>query len=227
MRSEIHFRHNNTAAKIHLDAGEECITESGAMIAMSGNMSITTSTYKRNSGSIFKAMKRLFAGESFFLNHFRADGGPAEIWVSPVLMGDVMEYELHGENLVVQSTSFLACESNVEVDVGWQGFKNLVSGESLFWLNIKGSGKVLLSAFGAIYPVEVDGEYIVDTGHIVAFQETLNFTLSKAGKSWISSFMGGEGLVCRFKGKGIVYCQSHNPTNFGWALSPMLKPRTN
>ena len=46
----------------------------------------------------------------------------------------------------------------------------------------------------------VDGEYIVDTGHIVAFNETLNFSLSKAGKSWMSSILGGEGLVCRFQG---------------------------
>ena len=226
MKVEIVHRHSNTAAKVNLSSGEELTTESGAMIAMSGNMGISTSTYKKGGGSIFKAVKRLFAGESFFLNHFSAQGGPAEIWLSPVLMGDLLEYDLAGESLVVQSGSFLAAESSVEMDVGWQGFKNLFSGESLFWLNLKGRGKVILSSFGVIYPVAVDGEYIVDTGHIVAFQETLNYTLSKAGKSWISSYLGGEGIICKFQGKGIVYCQSHNPSNFGWALNPLLKPRT-
>jgi uncharacterized protein (TIGR00266 family) len=137
----------------------------------------------------------------------------------------MMRYDLQGENLIVQAGSFVACSPDVRIDLGWQGFKNLVSGESLFWLHLNGTGTVVLSSFGAIYPIEVDGEHIVDTGHIVAFNETLNFTLTKAGKSWISSILGGEGLVCKFKGRGTVWCQSHNPPGFGGVLGPMLKPR--
>ncbi|MGB2247694.1 MAG: AIM24 family protein, partial [Alcanivorax sediminis] len=102
---------------------------------------------------------------------------------------------------------------------------SVLSGESVFWLNLKGSGKLVVSSFGAIYPVEVDGEYIVDTGHIVAFNETLDFSITKAGSSWLQSFLGGEGMVCKFKGKGTVWCQSHNPGSFGWAMSPGLKQR--
>jgi len=109
--------------------------------------------------------------------------------------------------------------------MGWQGFKSLLSGESMLWLNLKGRGKIVLSSFGAIYPIEVDGEYIVDSGHIVAFNETLNFSITKAGSSWLQSFLGGEGLVCKFKGKGTVWCQSHNPKSFGLSLSPSLRPR--
>ncbi|MDH5655015.1 MAG: TIGR00266 family protein [Spirochaetia bacterium] len=225
MKTEILHRHSNTAAKISLSEEETCTTESGAMIAMSGNMSISTSTYKKGGGGIFKAAKRLLAGESFFLNHFQPSGGSGELWVSPVLTGDLVEHNLSGEKLIVQSGSFLAAASTVNVDVGWQGFKNFLSGESLFWLNLSGDGPVILSAFGVIYTVEVDGEYIVDTGHIVAFDETLNFSISKAGKSWISSFFGGEGIICRFKGKGKIYCQSHNPSSFGHSLTPSLKPR--
>jgi uncharacterized protein (TIGR00266 family) len=88
-----------------------------------------------------------------------------------------------------------------------------------------GHGTVIFNSFGAIYKLEVDGEHIVDTGHIVAFEETLGFTLTKAGKSWTSSVLGGEGLVCKFKGKGIVWVQSHNSSSFGSTLGPQLKPR--
>ena len=88
-----------------------------------------------------------------------------------------------------------------------------------------GQGKVILSSFGAIYPIEVNGEHIVDTGHIVAFNETLNFSVTKAGTSWMSSFLGGEGLVTKFQGRGTVWCQSHNAVSFGRSLGPMLKPR--
>ena len=119
----------------------------------------------------------------------------------------------------------MASEPEVTVDMSWQGVKSLLSGENIFWLHLTGNGKVLLNSFGAIYPIEIDGDHIVDTGHIVAFQETLNFSISKAGKSWLSSFLGGEGFVCKFTGKGIVWCQSHNSSGFGKILGPLLKPR--
>ena len=224
MDIELIHRPGNTAAKVKLDAGETCTAESGAMIAMSGNMDITTSTHKKKSGGVLKAVKRMIAGESLFLNHFSPQGGPGEVWLGAGLAGDMMVYNLEQESLIVQGGSFMACEHNVEIDLGWQGFKSILSGESVFWVNLKGTGKTLINSFGAIYPVEVDGEYIVDTGHIVAFNETLDFTITKAGKSWLHSFLGGEGLVCKFHGKGTVWCQSHNPSSFGWSLSPGLKP---
>ncbi len=218
-------RPGNSAAKISLSENEVCTAEAGAMIAMSGNMKVTTSTHKKSSGGLLKAAKRLFAGESFFLNHFEPEGKSGEIWLGATLSGDMMEYNLDSENLIVQAGSYIASEESVQVDVGWQGFKSILSGENVFWLNINGSGKVLLTSYGAIYPIEVDGEYIIDTGHIVAFNETLDFTITKAGKSWIHSFLGGEGLVCKFHGKGTVWCQSHNASSFGQLLTPSLKSR--
>ena len=215
----------STAAKVTLQAGEICTAESGAMIAMSNNMNITTTTHKKNSGGMLKAAKRLIAGESLFLNHFEPKNGAAEVWFGTDLPGDMLTLDLDNENLIVQSGSFLACEHDVDIDLGWQGFKSLFSGESVFWLNLKGKGKIILSSFGAIYPVEVNGEYIVDSGHIIAFNETLNFSITKAGKSWWHSFLGGEGLVCKFKGRGVVWCQSHNPSSFGHTLTPNLKAR--
>lgn len=225
MDIELMHRPGNTAARVRLAQGEVCTSESGAMIAMSGNMGITTTTHKKGSGGLLKALKRMVAGESLFLNHFEPQGGAGEVWLGSTLAGDMMVYELEDENLIVQGGSFVACEEAVNIDLGWQGFKSLLSGESVFWLHLKGRGKVVLSSFGAIYPVEVDGEYIVDSGHIVAFNETLDFSITKAGTSWLHSFLGGEGLVCKFKGKGTVWCQSHNPSSFGWALAPGLKPR--
>lgn len=224
MNIELKYAPSNTAAKINLPAGSSFTAESGSMIAMSGNIDIETTTHKKGKGSILKSLKRALAGESFFLNHYTAKG-EGEVWLSSNLSGDMMVNELDGNALIVQSASFLASESSVEMDIGWQGFKSIFSGESLFWLKMSGTGKVLLNSFGAIYPQEVDGDYIVDTGHIVAFDDTLKFSISKAGSSWLHSFIGGEGLVCHFSGKGVVWCQSHNPKSFGKSLSSSLKAR--
>ena len=225
MEVQIEHSPGNAAAKIKMKTGESVTAEAGAMIAMGPGITIETTTYKKGGGSVFKALKRMLAGESFFLNHFSASQD-SEIWVGPVLAGDLMTHQLNNETLVVQSGSFMAAESSVEMDMGWQGFKSMFSGESMFWLKMSGSGKIVLSSFGAIYPLQVDGAVIVDTGHIVAFDETLNFTIRKASKSLIGSILGGEGLVTRFEGKGTVWCQSHNATSFGQALGPLLRPRS-
>jgi uncharacterized protein (TIGR00266 family) len=226
MDIEIIHRPGNSAARCKLAAGETVTAESGAMIAMSGDVALTTTTHKRGSGSIAKSVKRLFSGESLFLNHFESPRAGAEVWLGTPLPGDMLSLTLQRENLIVQGGSFVACEQGVEIDLGWQGFRTLLSGEKLFWVQLKGSGKVLINSFGAIYEQVVDGDFIVDTGHIVAFNDTLKFSLTKAGGSWLHSIIGGEGLVCKFSGKGRVWCQSNNPRSFGVALTPTLRARS-
>lgn len=225
MQTEIIHSPGNAAARIRLDAGETITAEGGSMIALGGEVSLQTSTHQKGKGGLLQAAKRLFGGESFFLNHYTAGYSGGEVWLAQTLPGDMMKLALEGQTVIVQAGSFVACSAGIGMEVGWQGFKNFLSGESLFWLRIGGTGRLILSSYGAIYPVQVNGEYIVDTGHIVAFDETLQFKLSKAGKSWLSSILGGEGLVCKFQGQGIVWCQSHNAPSFGYSIGPKLRPR--
>ena len=120
------------------------------MIAMSGDMRIDTTTHKKGSGGVLKAMKRMLGGESFFLNHFTAGPNGGDLWLATSLAGDMMTYELDKENLIVQGGSFVACEPSVEIDLGWQGMKTLFAGEGLFWVHLRGTGKVIVNSFGGI-----------------------------------------------------------------------------
>ena len=224
MKIETILGPGNAAAQVTLENNETLVAEGGAMVAMSNNVSITTTTHQKKQGGIMSGLKRLLGNESFFLNHFTATSDGAAVTLAPTLSGDMSVLELDNHRIIVQSGSYVACEHSVNMDIGWQGFKSLFAKEGLFWINLSGKGKVLVNSFGAIYPIQVDGEYIVDTGHIVAFDETLDFSLTKAGKSWISSILGGEGLVCRFRGTGTVWCQSHNASAFGRSLGRQLKP---
>ena len=221
----IQLRPGSSAAEIKLKPGQDFTAEAGAMIAMSPTIQMTTTTHKKNSGGIIKGLKRMLSGESFFLNHYTAGSQSGSVWLGATQAGDMMVKELDGAGIIVQGGSYVASSPDINIDMNWQGFKSLLSKESLFWLSIKGKGTVVVNSFGAIYPIQVSGEYIVDTGHIVAFEESLNFSLTKAGKSWISSFLGGEGLVCKFNGHGTVWIQSHNTSSFGNILGPKLKPR--
>lgn len=225
MKLDILHQPDSSIAKIDMSPREELIAEAGAMVAMSGDIEVNTTLRRGKGGGVFGGLKRMLAGESLFLSVFRSGDRPAEIYLAPRLMGDLFAYQLSGKELVIQSTGYLACTPGVDIDLGFQGIKSIFSGESIFWLTASGSGLVLLSAFGGIYEVDVTGEYIVDTGHIVAFEKTLNFSITKAGSSWLGSFLGGEGFVCKFQGNGKVFCQTHNPGAFGRMVGSKLPPR--
>ncbi len=227
MEIELLNQPDSSIARVVLSAGEQVIAEAGCMVAMSGDIEANTTLRKGKGGGILGGIKRVFAGESLFLSTFRAPGSNREIYLAPKLPGDLLLYGLEGESsLVVQATSYLASAAGVDVDLGFQGFKSLFSGESIFWLTISGRGPVILSAFGGIYEVMVQGEYIVDSGHIVAFEQSLTFEIGKPpGSNWLSTFLGGEGLVTRFKGQGRLYCQTHHPNSFGALVGSQLPPR--
>ena len=217
-----------TAARIRLAHGEVITAEIGAMIAMSSGLQVeTTSKSAKGKGGLLKGLKRLFSGESIFLNHFTATAENQELILGPKLIGDIVHHQLAGGRLVVQGSSWLASGAGVEIDTTFQGLTTgLFGGEGLFWVNCSGEGDVLINSFGAIYPVDVDGAYTVDTGHIVAFEDTLQLKVGKSSKTLIGSFLSGEGFVAKFTGTGKLYCQTHNPPNFGRVLGPLLKPRS-
>jgi uncharacterized protein (TIGR00266 family) len=212
MKLDILHQPDSSIAKIEMAPNEEIVAEAGAMVAMSSNLDVSTTLRKGKGGGVLGGLKRMMAGESLFLSVFRTPNEAGEIYLAPKL-------------LIVQSTGYLASTPGVDLELGFQGFKSFFSGESIFWLKISGSGLVLLNAFGGIYEIDVDGEYVVDTGHIVAFEESLNFRISKANASWWGAIFGGEGLVCRFSGKGKLYCQTHNPKAFGAMVGSLLPPR--
>ena len=225
MNIELLHQPDSAIARVLLDAGEELVAQAGAMIAMSGYINTSTTLRQGKGGGILGGLKRMVAGESLFLSVFRSPTTGGEVFLSPKLMGDMLLYEMTGNELVVQASSYLASASDVDIDLGFQGFKSFFSGESIFWLTITGYGPVLLNSFGGIYEIPVNGEYIVDTGHIVAFENTLSFKITKANPSWWGAFFGGEGLVCRFQGQGKVYCQTHNTGAFGGLIGAQLPPR--
>jgi uncharacterized protein (TIGR00266 family) len=226
VQAEILARPSASVAKLTLDRGETVVCEVGAMIAMSSGFTVQTSASRKGGGGFWAGVKRMVAGENFFLNHFSANAPAQELILGPGLCGDVIHHRLQGGSLIVQGSSWLASGPGVEIDGSFQGVgKALFSGEGVFWVKCTGVGDVFLNSFGAIYEVPIDGTHIVDSGHIVAFEDTLQFEVGKLGDSWVQSFLSGEGLVCHFRGRGKLYCQSHNPPSFGKMLGPMLHPR--
>ena len=76
-------------------------------------------------------------------------------------------------------------------------------------MEMSGVGSLWFNYYGGIFSVDVVGEYVVDTGHIVAFTEGLDYSISRIG-GYKSLFFSGEGFVCKFTGQGKVWIQTKN-----------------
>ncbi|NUP04546.1 MAG: TIGR00266 family protein [Polyangiaceae bacterium] len=219
MQINVLYKPSQSLAQVWLAPGEAIVAESGAMVGMTPNVVMTT-----QSGGIMSGLKRIFGGESFFRNTFTAQGNQGEVLFATPLCGDMVVVDVGQKQWLMQNGAFVACSPTVDVATR-AGAKGFFSGAGLFVLETRGQGQVVLGSFGAIEPVHVDGSMVIDTGHIVAWESSLTYDVGKSGSGWVSSFLSGEGLVCTFKGQGVVYIQSRNASEYGQAIGGMLPPR--
>lgn len=224
MEFEILQRPSYSALKCTLSSTEEVRSESGAMLAMDETAEIEG----KMEGGFWKALKRtVLTSESFFVTKIRATKGNTEVYLAPRATGDVEEIDLKGEEYIVQGGSFLACEAGIDTDAKFTGWKGFASGEGIFMIKARGTGRMFVSSFGGIVKKELKpGErFIVDNGHIVAFPAALNYEIQKAGNSLWSMISTGEGLVTVFTGPGEILLQTRNLRTFAEELNPFLRVR--
>jgi len=215
------------SALVQLEHGDELISDAGAMYRASANVDIDVTTRSRGKGGLLAGVKRLLSGNTFFLSTYRTtDGQRGEVGLAPTHQGEIFVIDVEPSTpWICAGGSFLGCSSGLQVDTQFQGLKGFVSGESLFFVEVSGSGQLLVNAFGRIVESDVDHSLTVDTGHLVAFQKSLQYSMTKAGGSWMQSWLAGEGIVMNFSGQGSILTQSHNPTEFGKRLGPLLPTR--
>jgi uncharacterized protein (TIGR00266 family) len=219
MEFDITHRPSYAQLELDLESGESVRAEAGALVSYSGDVEVET----KAEGGLLKSLSRsVLGGESFFLNTFSA-AAPSTLRLAPSLSGDVQHHRLEDETLYVQSTSFIASDPSIDVDTEFGGGRTFFGGEGLFLLRMSGSGPAFISSYGAIDETTVEpGEtVVVDTGHIVAFEETLDFEVRRVG-GLKSTLFSGEGLVCEFSGEGRVWTQTRSPEAFLAWLIPKL-----
>lgn len=185
---------------VEIPAGETLKVEASAMATMD--------THLRMKTRLRGGLSRFLTGESIFLNEFTAEGGMGRIGIAPASPGDLRHVYLDHKTIYLQNTGYVASSSGVAVESKWQGLtKGFFSGESLFLLRCQGTGDLWFASYGGIIEIDVSGDYVVDTGNIVAFTDGLDYRITKVG-GYKSLFFSGEGLVCRFSGQGRVWIQT-------------------
>lgn len=201
----------------NLEPQEQIITESGAMASMASGIDLKS----RINGSFIHGLLIKFLGnESFFVNEFKnLKAEPQSLIISKNTPGEITCVELNNEDLYIQPGAFVAATPGIRFKLRWAGFASFIAREGLFRIKISGTGSVWYGAYGSIIEQEVDGDYLVDTGHLLAYPEGMKLKLQLAGGIF-SSLFGGEGFVLKLSGKGKIKLQTRSLGGLAGWLNP-------
>jgi uncharacterized protein (TIGR00266 family) len=207
--------------EVVLDPMEAVVAEAGGMMYMEDGIEMQTifgdGSQQQSGflGALLGAGKRLLTGESLFMTVFLnrsqrrnkvAFGAPYPGKIVPVKLS-----ELGGE-LICQKDSFLCAAKGVSVGIAFQkrlsvGF---FGGEGFIMQRLQGDGWAFVHAGGTLMARDLaPGETLrVDTGCVVAYQNTVDFDIQFVG-GVKSALFGGEGLFFAvLRGPGRVWLQS-------------------
>ena len=211
------------AVVVTLDPGEAMVAEAGAMMFLEDDIQMGTSlSMKKDSGGIFgklfEAGKRVVTGESFFITVFANEGGQRrDCGFGAPYPGHVVPIELaeHNGRILCQKDSFLCAAQGVEVDIAFtkRFGAGLFGGEGFILQRLSspgGTGQAFLHAGGTVIRRELAaGESLrVDTGCIVAFDESVDYSIQTV-PGIKNKLFGGEGLFyAALRGPGTVWMQT-------------------
>ena len=201
--------------RVKLENGQRMFAEPAAMAGMDTSIELKSGL----KGGLLGSVGRMFAGENLIVNTYRAAQGAGEVLLAPAAPGDIVHHPLNSGRLLLQRGAYLANSEGVELSASWAGAKGFFSGQGLVLLQAQGSGDIFFNAYGAVLQVDVTREYMVDTGYVVAFEDTLQYQVTALpglglGRTAKSFFFGGEGLVVRFSGQGKVWIQTRTVNPF-------------
>ena len=224
MEIDLQFRPSYSLAIVKLAANERIRTEGGAMVSHSAGVAVET----KMEGGLLKSLGRaVLGGESFFQNSWVAGAQGGEVTLAPNLPGDITLINMAGSTLMVQSGSYLASESGIELNSKFS-MKAFKAGEGVSMLEASGTGKLLVSSYGAIFEKSLGAgeKYIVDTSHLVAFSANMGVQTQAVG-GLKSTFLSGEGLVVELTGPGQLYIQTRSPQALINWIIPQVPQKSN
>jgi uncharacterized protein (TIGR00266 family) len=221
MQVQIRHQPSFAVARVMLEPGEQVRAESGAMAMHSFGVSLNAEMR----GGLMGALKRGVAGgESLFVTTYTGHE-TASTWVdfAANLPGDIWVTQVTAEMpLVVTRGSWLANAAGVEIDTKWGGMKMFGGGEGAFVLHATGNGPIILAAYGALdaHELQQGQGFTVDSGHLVAYDASIQVQVRKATSGITQMMKTGEGLVLDFQGPGRVVTQSRSPNSLiNWIQS--------
>ncbi|MEG2193636.1 MAG: TIGR00266 family protein [Terrisporobacter sp.] len=194
--------------KINANRGEAFTVEAGSMVAMTPTFDL-----KVKAGGLGKMFGRVMSGESALLQEYRATND-GELLLAPTMSGDIEKVELDGRHQYrISNGNFLACSEGITLETKAKIKGIFGSGEGIFGLRTAGAGTLFVNSCGSIHKINlgVGEEYIVDSTHLVLWENDMDFSTELAGGGIGKSLFSGEGFVARFRGPGQIWIQTRKP----------------
>ena len=205
-----------------LNSGEKMITEKGSMTWISQNMEMTTS----GGGGLGKMFSKAVSGESIFQNIYTANGN-GMIAFGSSFPGQILPLEVApGRDYIVQKSSFLASEANVELSVHFNKKlgAGLFGGEGFIMQKLSGNGIAFVEVDGELVEYELGAgqQMVVSTGYVLGYESSVSMDIQQV-KGLKNKFLGGEGFFNTvLKGPGKVWLQTMPVSNVADAILPFL-----
>ena len=204
---------------VQLAPGESITTESDAMASMDADLDVDAHL---NGGFLSAVGKKFLGGESLFINTFTNNAQePRHLTITQGIPGNIYQLALNNDTICLQPGAYLASTPGVELGLKYAGIPSFLGREGLFKLMVSGTGTLWYGAYGGLVEKQVEGEYIVDTGHLVAYPPHMKLKVQLAGGIF-SSFFGGEGLVTRVEGYGKIVLQTRSLSGLAGWINPKL-----
>lgn len=216
---------NLQIARVRLKDSQEVYAEAGRMVYKTANVGWDTRmTGQTMTDKIMGALKRTFTGESLFVTYFRA-GGAGEVGFAGSYPGRIQSFDLApGQSILAQRDAFLFAQPTVQFNIAMvkrlgAGF---FGGEGFILEKFTGPGLVFIHAGGDFVEFTLNpGETLqVETGCIVAFDESVGYDIEFVGGIRTAIF-GGEGLfLATLTGPGRLVLQSMTLQKMRRELAP-------
>lgn len=220
MRYEIRYRPAFATIFVTLEPGERITAEAGAMVSMDAELSMST---EFSGGFIQALLRKFFGGESLFVNVFtNRSNRPLTVVLTQSVIGDIDVIDLTGKTICFQPGAYIAHTPGAKMGVRWAGFASWFAGEGLFKLQLTGNGRVFFGAYGGLTPKAIQGEFIVDNSHLVAYESGIKMGIRLSG-GLFSSLTSGEGFVNKLSGRGTIYLQSRSISGLVGFLRPKVR----
>jgi uncharacterized protein (TIGR00266 family) len=220
LKYEIRYKPAFATLFATLNPGDSITAEAGSMTSMDGKLTIQT---QFSGGFVSGIIKKFLGGESLFVNVFINNSSqPQTVVLTQSCIGDIERFNLENGEICLQPGAHIAHSPGVKMGVRWAGFSSLFAGEGLFKLKLSGQGQVFFGAYGGITKKRINGDFIVDTGHLVAYSPNIKMKLKLSG-GLFSSMTSGEGLVSQLSGEGDIYLQSRSVNGLVSYLSSKIR----
>jgi uncharacterized protein (TIGR00266 family) len=194
---------------VELEENEKVVSESGRLVFMSDNVKMDTEM----KGGFWSAIKRKFAGESFFLVNFYPIAGKGIISFGSEFPGKIIPLQIKpGEEIIAQKDAFLCSQDSITFDATFTKKigAGLLGGEGLILIKMKGPGLAFFNVGGEVTKIDLkEGQKIrVDTGNLAMFDSSVEYSVERI-KGVKNMIWGGEGLfLATCVGPGRVWVQS-------------------